>query len=72
MDVETEQEIIRNLKNSQAENTILLISHRVNVLRHCDRIVVFDEGRISGSGSHQDLLEHGFYRIMVEKQRNHA
>ncbi len=72
VDVETEQEIIRNLKNSQAENTILLISHRVNVLRHCDRIVVFDEGRISGSGSHQDLLEHGFYRIMVEKQRNHA
>ena len=72
VDVETEQEIIRNLKNSQAENTILLISHRVNVLRHCDRIVVFDEGRISGSGSHQDLLEHGFYRIIVEKQRNHA
>lgn len=72
VDVETEQKIIRNLKNSQAENTILLVSHRVNVLRHCDRIVVFDEGRISGSGSHQDLLEHGFYRIMVEKQRNHA
>lgn len=72
VDVETEQEIINNLKNHQAENTILLVSHRVNVLRHCDRIVVLDEGRISGSGSHQDLLEHSFYRIMVEKQRNHA
>lgn len=72
VDVETEQEIIRNLKNHQISSTILLVSHRVNVLRHCDRIVVLDEGRISGSGSHQDLLEHGFYRIMVEKQRNHA
>ncbi len=72
VDVETEQAIIRNLKSSQAASTILLVSHQVNVLRHCDRIVVLDEGRISGSGSHQDLLGHSFYRIMVEKQRNHA
>ena len=72
VDVETEQEIIHNLKKHHTKSSILLVSHRVNVLRHCDRIVVLDEGRISGSGSHDSLLEHEFYRIMVEKQRNHA
>lgn len=72
VDVETEREIIANLRGHHTGSTVLIVSHRVNVLRHCDRIVVLDEGRVSGSGSHQELLDHDFYRIMVEKQRNHA
>ena len=73
VDVETEQEILHNLRSlPSGSSTILLVSHRVNVLRHCDSIVVLDEGRISGAGSHNDLLGHDFYRIMVEKQRSHA
>lgn len=72
VDVETERAIIANLRQHHAGSTVLIVSHRVNVLRHCDRIVVLDEGRISGSGSHEGLLDHDFYRIMVEKQRNHV
>ena len=72
VDVETERQIVCNLRSHHARRTVLLVSHRVNVLRHCDRILVLDEGRISGSGSHDELLAHDFYRIMAEKQRSHV
>jgi ABC-type multidrug transport system fused ATPase/permease subunit len=51
---------------------VLLISHRVNVLRHADRIVLLDQGRIVDEGRHEDLLANPFYRAMAEKQQNHA
>ena len=68
VDVATEREILRNLADRFAERTVLIVSHRVNVLRACGRIVLLDEGRIAASGPHEALLSHPFYRAMVEKQ----
>ncbi len=72
IDVETEQQMLKGILDRLAGKSVLLISHRVNVLRHADRIVLLDEGRIVDQGRHEDLLTHPFYRIMVEKQRNDA
>jgi len=36
---------------------VISIAHRLNTIRHCDRILVIEEGQISESGSHQVLLE---------------
>ena len=49
-----------------------MVSHRVNVLRHADNIIILEDGRISGKGNHAELLQHDFYRIMVEKQQDYA
>ena len=68
VDVATEREILRNLADRFAERTVLIVSHRVNVLRACGRIVLLDEGRIAATGPHEALLSHPFYRAMVEKQ----
>ncbi|MDD2462414.1 MAG: ABC transporter transmembrane domain-containing protein [Desulfobulbus sp.] len=72
IDVETEQQVLRGILSQLSGKSVLLISHRVNVLRHADRIVLLDEGRIIDQGQHEDLLAHPFYRIMVEKQQSDA
>jgi ATP-binding cassette subfamily B protein len=72
IDVETEQQVLQGILASLAGKSVLLISHRVNVLRHADRIVLLDEGRIVAEGSHRELLAHPFYRLMVEKQHGNA
>ena len=72
IDVETEQQVLRGILSRLAGKSVLLISHRVNVLRHADRIVLLDEGRIVDQGQHRDLLANPFYRIMVEKQHSDA
>ena len=72
IDVETEQQVLGGIVSRLEGKSVLLISHRVNVLRHAERIVLIDEGRIVDQGRHEALLHHPFYRIMVEKQRGDA
>jgi ABC-type multidrug transport system fused ATPase/permease subunit len=74
IDVETEQQVLQGLLSTLAgkKKTVLLVSHRVNVLRHADRIVLLDAGRIVARGHHQELLANPFYLAMVEKQQNDA
>jgi ABC-type multidrug transport system fused ATPase/permease subunit len=49
--------------------TSLVIAHRLSTVRHADRILVFQQGRIVESGTHDDLLErNGTYRFLVDTQ----
>ena len=71
VDVDTEQRILAELQRlAEAGRTILLVSHRVNALKRCDRVLILEEGRLSGAGGHDELLAHPFYRLMHEKQRH--
>ena len=36
---------------------VIVVAQRVSTILHADRIVVLDEGRVVGSGSHEELLE---------------
>lgn len=38
---------------------MLIIAHRLNTLRHVDRIIVMDQGRVVESGSYEELLGKG-------------
>ncbi|MBR1741302.1 MAG: ABC transporter ATP-binding protein, partial [Lachnospiraceae bacterium] len=42
------------LRNEQL--TIIMIAHRLNSVKNCDRIVVVEKGQIVGDGTHEELL----------------
>ena len=59
VDNETEAAIQRSLELITAERTTLVIAHRLSTVRHADRIVVMEQGRIVEHGCHDELLRRG-------------
>lgn len=55
LDAESEKEIQHELEALAKGRTTLIVAHRFSTLRHADRILVFDHGRIVGDGSHEQL-----------------
>ncbi|MGW2572511.1 ABC transporter ATP-binding protein [Streptomyces sp. NPDC001537] len=53
--------------------TVLLVAQRISSVRDADRIVVLDEGRIAGIGTHEDLLtRNNVYQEIVHSQRDYT
>ncbi len=70
VDVETEEEILRELRRFMRGRTTLLISHRVSTVRDADRIVYLRDGTIVEQGSHAELIRRrGPYFELFQKQR---
>lgn len=70
VDTETEERILARLRHYMAERTTFLVSHRISTLRHADRIVVLDQGRIVEKGSHAELIAAGGrYAALERRQR---
>ncbi len=59
VDNETEAAIQRSLERITSDRTTLVIAHRLSTVRHADRIVVIEHGRIVESGTHDALLRRG-------------
>lgn len=72
LDVETEQQVLQGILERIRDKCVVIVSHRVNVLRLTGRIILLDDGAIARQGTHQDLLDDPFYKTMVEKQQQHA
>ena len=70
VDTKTEETILRNLRQTRAGKTTILIAHRISTIAGMDKILFLDGGRLVAVGSHEELMENcPEYRRMVELQR---
>ena len=69
VDTETEEVILKSIRERGNEAAVLLISHRISSIRGADQVVVLDAGRVVESGAPSDLAKAGgLYARMVEQQ----
>ncbi|MFF2017987.1 ABC transporter ATP-binding protein [Paenibacillus sp. NPDC058177] len=69
LDFKTDAKLRAALKGETTESTVLIVAQRVSTVMDADRIIVLDEGRIAGTGTHRELLENSeVYREIVSSQ----
>lgn len=69
VDQETNSQIKEHLEKLRQNKTTIIISQRVTNVLDCDQIIVLENGRITASGNHQELLKQSkFYRELVTTQ----
>lgn len=70
VDVETEERILKGLRETMAGRTTLITTHRLSAIKNADLIVVLHEGRVVEAGQHQELLSKGgLYAMLWRKQQ---
>jgi ATP-binding cassette subfamily B protein len=70
VDAQTEEEILRRLRSSMHRRTLIVVSHRMSVVRAADQILVLDGGRLVERGAHAALVRvNGIYAALARQQR---
>lgn len=59
LDYESERIVQNNMKAMSHNRTVFIIAHRLSTVRHADRIIVVDKGRIIEQGNHEALIKQG-------------
>ena len=69
VDTETEELILKNIKEQSQNNTCIIISHRISSIKHADQIILLKEGEIIEQGDHNTLVnKNGEYSKIFKKQ----
>lgn len=69
VDTNTEEIILKNLKEFMKGRTCLIISHRISTIKDADQIIVLENGKIAEKGTHEELVAlNGIYTRIYQKQ----
>lgn len=70
VDTNTEEAILTAIKPKLQNRTVLIMAHRVSALRHCQRIIVLDHGKVVEDGTQDELIaKKGYFAKLVEQQK---
>ena len=70
VDTNTEEAILRNLKENRQGKTTIMIAHRISTIQNADHILVLEDGRCVEYGTHRELLDmNGHYAKLYKKQQ---
>jgi ATP-binding cassette subfamily B protein len=69
LDASNERLIVENLAGFYSGRTVVIVAHRLSTVRHADKIVVLENGRVTESGTHADLAARkGTYYRLIKDQ----
>lgn len=69
LDMKTDRQLRQNLKESIGDASMIIVAQRISSILNADRILVIDDGRIIGNGTHKELLEScSLYKEIAEIQ----
>jgi ATP-binding cassette subfamily B protein len=57
LDFKTDAAVRQGLREKTAASTLLIVTQRVSTVKNAEQIIVLEEGRVVGKGSHQDLMK---------------
>ena len=71
LDTDTEERLIKNLKNNFKNKSVIIVSHRVSCVKDADKIIVLEKGKIIQEGTHKNLIKiDGYYKELYNKQNS--
>lgn len=67
LDINTSKKIMKILKDLKKDHTILMITHKPQLMKLADEIFVIDHGQLVGNGKHKELLKNNKYYQVLQK-----
>ena len=73
VDTATEGRIRQRMREYLPDMTKIIIAQRISSVRHADQILILDDGKINGMGTHEELLKNNeIYRQIYDSQKEGA
>ncbi|MCP3029418.1 thiol reductant ABC exporter subunit CydD [Halobacillus sp. A5] len=70
LDLQTEKILQRSLEELSRSSTVITVAHRLHTIQSADQILLLEEGRLIGKGTHEELVQRvTYYRDMVAVQQ---
>lgn len=70
LDFKTDKAVRAAIAKNTKDVTTLIVAQRINTIRHADKIIVLEDGKIVGMGKHEELLNNKVYREIYDSQEN--
>lgn len=73
LDMKTDAALRKALEKKVTDSTVIIVAQRISTILHADQILVLDEGKIAGKGTHEELLDQcEVYRQIARSQLSAA
>lgn len=70
LDFKTDKALRTAIKKNTKNVTTLIVAQRINTIKDADKIIVLDDGKIVGMGTHEELLKNKVYKEIYDSQEN--